>query len=157
MLVEWIHCLSGKRGKITVFPAAVSADGNNPGVTLRLAENGVKICPDFRAKDISFNGKKVLSSALLEPGVPAFLRMGKSLLVASCAKNATDETDWAAHYRFPLWTLFEPETLDGITCVRSPAEIPDALARHGLAAENCLVAPYGITATIPLAAVADLF
>ncbi|MBQ8723215.1 MAG: hypothetical protein IJY80_02885 [Opitutales bacterium] len=97
MLVEWIHCLSGKRGKITVFPAAVSADGNNPGVTLRLAENGVKICPDFRAKDISFNGKKVLSSALLEPGVPAFLRMGKSLLVA-CAKNATDETDWAAHY-----------------------------------------------------------
>lgn len=156
MLVEWIHCLSGKRGKITVFPAAVFADGNNPGVTLRLAENGIRICPDFRAKDISFNGKKVLSFALLEPDVPAFLRMGKSLLVA-CAKNATDGIDWAAHYRFPLWTLFEPETLDGITCVRSPAEIPDALARYDLAAENCLVAPYGITATIPLTSVADLF
>lgn len=156
MLVEWIHCLNGKRGKITAFPAEMLTDGNRPGVAFRLTGNGIKIYPDFRAENVAFNGKKVLSSAVLEPGVPAFLRMGKTLLVV-CAKAASDKTDWSAHYRFPLWTLFEPETLDGITCVRSPSEIPAALKRYDLSPETCLVSPYGITATIPLDSVFDLF
>lgn len=156
MIVEWIHCLNGIRGSIAAFPAEMCADGNRPGATFRLAENGVRIYPDFRAKDIFFNGKKVFSSALLETGVPAFLRLGKTLIVA-CAKSSASREDWAEHYRFPLWTLFEPETFEAIECVRAPSEIRAALERHRLNPGDCLVAPYGITATIPLSGIWDLF
>lgn len=156
MRVEWIHCFSGKRGSVSAFPAEMLSDGNQPGITFRLCDNGVKIHPDFRAKEIFFNGKKVLASALLESGVPAFLRMGKTLL-AVCAVCSTDNTDWTEHYRFPIWTLFEPETLNALETVRAPADILPVLKRLDLAPKDCLVAPYGLTMTIPLSDILDLF
>ena len=156
MRVEWIHCFSGKRGGVSAFPAEMLSDGNHPGITFRLCENGVKIRPDFRAKEIFFNGKKVLASALLEPGVPAFLRMGKTLLVV-CAVGSTGNSDWTAHYRFPIWTLFEPETFSALETVRAPEDILPAVKRLDLDPKDCLVAPYGLTVTISLSDILDLF
>ena len=155
MRVEWIHCLRGRRGVISAFPAEMLAEKGAPGVTFRLSENGVKIYPDFRARNVSVNGKTVLSSALLEPDVPAFLRMGKNLLVV-CATNKPDSL-WVKYYRFPLWTIFEADSFDAVATVRSPQEIPEIVKRERLSQNECLVAPYGLTATIPFACISDIF
>lgn len=153
--LEWIHCLNGRRGVISIFPAEMVAEKGTPGLTFRLSGTGVKISPDFRAKNISVNGKTVLSSARLEPDVPAFLRMGKTLLAVCVTEKQNG--DWANYYRFPLWTIFDPETLEPLGTVRSPREIPDLLKNERRTPENCLASPYGLTLTIPLDRILDLF
>lgn len=154
MQLEWIHCLSGRHGSISAFPAEMLAEKGAPGVAFRRSGAGIKISPDFRAKNISVDGKPTLASVYLEPGVPAFLRMGK-ILLALCVTDGENNT-WAAHYRFPLWTLFEPETFEPIATVRTPAEIARTLKNKKLRPEDCLAAPYGLTMTIPLPQIFDL-
>lgn len=151
---QWINCLSGVRGKISVFPAEMPANDNAPGISLRVSseDGNVRVCPDFRAEKIFLDGELLLSPAILANDLPAILRMGKTLL-AFCV-SASDE--WAEEYRFPLWTLFEPETFEPIETVRAPADVPAALARNRLREEECLVSPYGLPVAVGLEHVADL-
>lgn len=132
------------------------ADGTAPGISFRLSGRyGLKVTPDFRAKDIRLDGKVLLGARELELNVPVILRMGKTLL-ALCAVNDESGCDWARDYRFPLWTLFDPETLDAVETVRVPAEISGALARNALDAEDCLASPYGLPVCVPLSQIEDL-
>ena len=146
--VEWINCLSGVRGSVGTFPAEMSGFG----VSFRIgASGGAEIVPDFRADAVFLNEELLLGAAPLEAGVPVFLRT-RARLLACCVPRGNDD-DWAALYRFPLWTLFEPETFEAIETVRAPAEIPAALKRNGVSAEDCLASPYGLPACVPLASV----
>lgn len=155
MQVEWINCLTGIRGKIELFPAELLAGDGRACVVLRIGENGyVRVCPDFRAEEVRLDGRLMLGSEPLEPGVPVVLQMKKSLL-ALCVPAEGSEA-WAAHYRFPLWTIFEPETLEAVATVRNAAEIPAALERNGLAPSDCLAAPYGLPLCVPLAQIFEL-
>lgn len=156
MELEWINCLTGICGKITVFPAEMVAGETDPGVSFRVADSrGVTVIPDFRAKEITLNGKILLGSALLTAGEPAVLRMGKTLL-ALCTIGAEEDRGWRKAYKFPLWTIFDSETFDALETVRVPADIPDALSRNNADVEECLVSPYGLPVCIPFLKVRDL-
>lgn len=151
MHAEWINCLTGVRGRIDVFPAEMLADDGTPGVTfLRSRDGSLEIRPDFRAAETRLDGNVMLEPASLETGVPAALQLGRRLIALCAAEDGADE-DWAEHYRFPLWTLFETETLEAIETVRVPAELPDAFRRSGLPEKDCGASPYGLPVVFPLA------
>ena len=155
MRVEWINCLTGFRGSVETFPAEFPGIGGAPGIVLRFDGVSVKIFPDFRAGEIRFAGKVATEPFALAFGEPGILQMsGRILAFCAISGNCAGE-DWANDYRFPLWTIFEPETFEPIETVRAPAEIPAALKRAGLAPSDCLAAPYGLPAAIPLPQVFD--
>lgn len=155
--VEWINCLTGVRGSIGFFPADMLAEDGAPGVSFRRSAAGrLCVCPDFRGKSVRIDGRVALTPVELEPGDPVALQMGRRLL-ALCAADGADEENWAAHYRPRLWTLFESEMLDALETVRSPEEIPGALARSGLPAADCCVSPCGLPVAFPLPQVLELF
>lgn len=160
MRVEMTDCLTGTPGEIVKFPADLRCADGSAGVQLRLAAggNGVCVSADFRASGVRLGGKTLLGAEMLAPGVPVILQL-KDRVIALCVPAAGEgETSrhWAAHYRFPLWTLFEPETFEAIATVRSPAEIPAALERDRLEPEDCLAAPYGLSVSVPLAQIFTL-
>lgn len=160
MRVETIDCLAGTRGEITDFPSQLRCGDGAAGAHLRLAAdgNGVCVSADFRANGVRFAGKTLLGSERLAVGVPAILQL-KDRVIALCvpaADEGENSVHWSAHYRFPLWTLFEPETFEAIATVRSPAEIPAALQRDRLEPQDCLAAPYGVPVSVPLAQIFEI-
>ncbi len=153
---EWINCLTGIRGAIDVFPAEMAAPDGSPGVAFRFgADGGIEIVPDFRSREIFLGEKLMLGSERLEEEVPVILRMGRRLLALCVVRSRA--SGWAERYRFPLWTLFEAETFEAVETVRSPSDVPAAMKRNGLAPEECLVSPYGLTVAVAFPRVADLF
>lgn len=157
MRIEWINCLTGVCGTVSVFPAEMLSEGNTPGVSFRSTSAGdVSICPDFRAREIFIDGEIALAPKMLEAGVPVTLQMGRRLLVL-CAVSAAGGDGWAQNYRFPLWTLFETETLEALETVRVPAELPAALKRSRMPEAECGASPYGLPVVFPLAQVLPLF
>jgi len=154
--IEWINCLTGFRGSVETFPAELLAADGEPGATFRFDGATVKICPDFRASEIYFCGKIVTTPVALEAGLPVILQMrGRVISLCACDERGNG-ADWANEYRFPLWTLFEPETFEPIETVRSPEDIPAALKRSGLAAHECLISPYGLPVAVPLSQVFEM-
>lgn len=160
MRVETIDCLTGTRGEIANFPAELRCADGSAGAHLRLAPdgNGVCVSADFRASGVRFAGKTLLGAETLAAGVPAILQL-KDRVIALCvpaAGEGENSAHWSAHYRFPLWTLFEPETFEAIAAVRSPDEIPAALQRERLEPRDCLAAPYGVPVSVPLAQIFEI-
>lgn len=156
MRVEWINCLTGFRGSVETFPAELLAANGEGGAVFRFDGTSVKICPDFRTAGIHFCGKIVTTPVALEVDLPVILQMrGRIIVLCACDGQKDGVEDWASEYRFPLWTLFEPETFEPIETVRTPKEIPAALKRAGLDADECLASPYGLPVAVPLAQIFD--
>lgn len=157
MRIEWINCLSGYTGCISAFPSDMLADDDAPGVSFRESSTGeISVCPDFRAREIFIDGKIALEPKLLESGVPAALQLGRRL-IALCAVSAAGGEGWARDHRFPLWTLFETETLEALETVRVPADLPAALERSRMPEAECAASPYGLPVLFPMPQLRKIF
>lgn len=154
MKLQWINCLSGVRGEIEHFPAEMLSEGDAYGIGFTPNEHGgISVVVDFRANDVVVGENCSPGVYPLEMNVPVIVRVGETLLAVCMAESR----DWSKAYRFPLWTIFDAESLEVVETVREPSEVDAAVERSGIEEEECFVSPYGLPLTVPLSLVADLF